>query len=115
MTLEAAARYLRTPQPAPFMERAIRVYPRARGDIPAVVHADSTARAQTVDGVAQPELHALLVAFGRLTGVEVLANTSFNGPGRPMVTTAEEAVLTAIDRGIDALDLEGCLVKIPQG
>jgi hydroxymethyl cephem carbamoyltransferase len=49
----------------------------------AVTHVDGSARAQTVTREANRPLHDLLTAFGRLSGVGVLCNTSlnFNGHG----------------------------------
>ena len=36
--------------------------------------------------------HDLLQHFKRLTGVGVVLNTSFNGPGEPIIDTPEEAL-----------------------
>ncbi len=115
MTGPQARRFLDTGQPIPFMERAVPVRPEARSLIPAVVHHDGTARAQTVDAREDPGLHRLLVAFGERTGLEVLGNTSFNLPGRPMVSGAEEAIRTARQLGADLLDVGGLLVELRKG
>ncbi len=116
MTAAEARRFLDTGQMIRFMERAVPVRPEARAAIPAVVHADGTARAQTVTREDHPDLHRLLQSFGRHTGIEVLGNTSFNLPGRPMVTGPREAVRTAMELGVDLLDLAGLLVvlRIPE-
>ena len=52
--------------------------------IPAVVHADGTARVQTIRREEQPELHALLLEVGRLDRRPVLVNTSLNLAGEPI-------------------------------
>ncbi|HEX5367415.1 MAG TPA: carbamoyltransferase C-terminal domain-containing protein [Acidimicrobiales bacterium] len=78
--------------PSPYMLFVHRVRPEWAPRIPAVVHVDGTARAQTVDEVDEPLVAALLRAFERRTGVPVLVNTSFNTAGRPMVDTPGEAL-----------------------
>ncbi len=113
MTQEAAARFLDTGAASPFMERAVPVRPGAEAIIPAVVHRDGTARAQTVHPEDGSGLHGLLVRFGELTGVQVLCNTSLNGPGEVMPLDAADTIRTAIAVGADLLDLEGLLVELP--
>jgi carbamoyltransferase len=76
-----------------------------RSDIPAVTHIDFSARVQTVDPETNPDFHALLVAFERLTGCAVLVNTSFNVRGEPIVCTPEDAYRCFMRTGIDCLVL----------
>jgi carbamoyltransferase len=54
-----------------------------RSDIPAVTHADYSARIQTVHKETNPRYHALIGRFEELTGCPVLINTSFNMRGEP--------------------------------
>ena len=42
------------------------------------MHVDGTGRIQTVERSANPRYYGLIEEFGRLTGVPVLLNTSFN-------------------------------------
>jgi len=58
-----------------------------------------------------PRLHALLHAYGRLGGIPVLLNTSFNLAGEPMVTSALEGYSTFRRSGIDLLAAPGVLVR----
>jgi carbamoyltransferase len=91
--LERAAAILeRGPLPSPYMLFVHDVLPEWRDRIPAVVHVDGTARAQTVDGATEPLLDRLLAAFERRTGLPVVVNTSFNTAGRPMVDTPRDAL-----------------------
>jgi carbamoyltransferase len=83
----------------------------ARSTIPAVTHVDHSARVQTVDAQRFPDFHALLAAFHRLTGCPVLANTSFNVRGEPIVCTPEDALHTFARSGLDLLVLEDCLIE----
>ncbi len=82
-----------------------------RSTIPAVTHVDSSARVQTVDAGRFPDFHALLAAFHRLTGCPVLANTSFNVRGEPIVCTPADALRTFQNSGLDLLVLEDCLIE----
>jgi carbamoyltransferase len=78
--------------PSPYMLFVHRVRPEWRDRIPAAVHVDGTARAQTVDAADEPVVARLLDEFGALTGVPVLVNTSFNTAGRPIVDTPRDAL-----------------------
>jgi carbamoyltransferase len=59
--------------------------------LPAVTHADNTARAQSVSR-SSGSIYDLLVCYHRLSGVPVLINTSFNGPGEPIIETPWDAL-----------------------
>jgi carbamoyltransferase len=78
--------------PSPYMLFVHRVRPGWRDRIPAVVHVDGTARAQTVDGEHEPLVAQMLTEFERLTGLPVVVNTSLNTAGRPIVDTPREAL-----------------------
>ncbi|MBF0283054.1 MAG: carbamoyltransferase [Magnetococcales bacterium] len=95
----------------PYMEKTLAIRPERREEIPAVVHADGTGRVQTVDAAADPLLHALLLAFERLTGTPVLLNTSLNLNHEPMVESPADAIRAFYTSGMDALLLGGFLVE----
>jgi carbamoyltransferase len=65
---------------------------------------------QVVDPETSPRFHALLLAFGKRTGVPVLLNTSFNLAGEPIVNRAIEGYATFRRSGIDLLVAGRCLV-----
>lgn len=109
--LERAAELFAGARPSPHMLLVFPVRPKWRDRIPAVTHVDGTARLQTVTADAMPFLHALATAFGAATGVPCLLNTSFNGPGKPLVNTAEDALATFRARPIDALLLGDTLYE----
>lgn len=73
--------------------------------IPAVTHVDNTARIQTVDA-DNGRFHDLLVAFDELTDIPVVLNTSFNGPGEPIVESPAEALEFLFHTELDVLYLE---------
>jgi len=88
---EATAEYFEHSHPSPFMTFAYGVRPEKRAVIPAPTHLDGTARLQTVSRSANPLYWKLLRAFGDLTGVPVVLNTSFND-NEPIVCRPEEAL-----------------------
>ncbi len=79
--------------------------------IPAACHADLTARVQTVTAQASPRYHALLKAFGALTGVPVLINTSFNVRGEPVVCTPKDALDAFFSTPLDALVIGSFILR----
>ena len=78
-----------------------------KSDIPAVTHIDYSARVQTVDAAVNPDFHALISEFERLTGCAVLVNTSFNVRGEPIVCTPLDAYACFMRTKIDYLVLGG--------
>jgi carbamoyltransferase len=102
--LERAAEFFEIGQPDPFMTLAPRVRTDKRSVIPAAVHVDGTGRIQTVERSANPRYWALIEAFGRLTGVPVLLNTSFNRK-EPIVARPEDAIACYLESGMDVLVL----------
>ncbi len=101
---ERAAEFFEIDQPDPFMTLAPRVRPDKAHLIPAAVHVDGTARIQTVEQTANPRYHALIKAFGELTGVPILLNTSFNKQ-EPIVCRPQEAISCFLRTQMDVLIL----------
>ena len=87
----------------PFMVITLQVRPEARALLGAVTHVDGSARVQSVSRTDNPRYHALIEAFGRLTGIPVVLNTSFNNDAEPIVDSIDEAVACFLTTGIDAL------------
>lgn len=113
---EHQSRYFDLSVPSPFMLLNARVHPDTAHLMPAVVHADGTARVQTIRQQDQPELHDLLHQVGALTGVPVLLNTSLNLAGEPIVETAADVVDLFARSRLDALVIGShLLTKRPLG
>ncbi len=110
--IEHAAEFFEITQPDPFMTLAPRVRPEKRHLIPAALHVDGTGRIQTVDKAANPRFHALLMEFGRQTGVPVLINTSFNEQ-EPIVARPAEAVACFARTEMDVLVMGNCYAVSP--
>lgn len=96
---------------SPFMLFIYDVIPEQAKRIPAACHADLTARVQAVSRHTNPQFHALLTAFGRLTGVPVLINTSFNVRGEPVVCSAKDSIDAFHSTPIDALVIGSFLLE----
>jgi carbamoyltransferase len=94
---------------APFMLFLYDVKRRQAPRIPAVCHADLTARVQTVERSTNPRYHDTLKAFQVLTGVPILVNTSFNVRGEPVVCTPKDALDAFFSTPLDALVI-GCFL-----
>jgi carbamoyltransferase len=89
---ERAAEVFAGQLPSPYMLFVHQVRAHWRDRIPAVVHADGTARVQTVEAASEPLAAELLAEFEWRTGLPVVVNTSLNTAGRPMVDTPTEAM-----------------------
>lgn len=71
--------------------------------LPAITHADRTARVQTVNKDHDPLFHGLLADIGARTGIPVALSTSFNMAGEPIVESPRDAMRTYLSSGMDAL------------
>jgi carbamoyltransferase len=88
---------------ARFMSGVFPVRQEHRARLAAITHVDGTARLQTVDRELAPRFHALIEAYGRVSGIPVVLNTSFNLAGEPIVNRAVEGYSTFRRCGIDLL------------
>jgi carbamoyltransferase len=95
---------------SPFMLLVANVRPDKRHLLPAITHADGTARVQTVNSAHNPKYYALIEEFGKLTGVPVLVNTSFNVRGEPIVCTPSEAFNSFSHTDMDYLVMGNSLI-----
>ncbi len=79
--------------------------------IPAVTHVDGTARIQTLERSQNPLYYDLIQEFGRITGVPVLLNTSFNVRGEPIVCSPADALNCFSHTDMDYLALGSELIS----
>jgi carbamoyltransferase len=108
---EAAPEYLESAYDSPFMILTAQVRPEKRRVIPSVTHVDGSARPQTVEREINPLYYRLIDEFGKLTGVPVIMNTSFNLRGEAIVHTPTDAIRTFFSSGLDALVIGNFLVQ----
>ena len=72
---------------------------------------DRTIRPQVVTASANPDYHAVIGHFERLTGRGAVLNTSFNLHGEPIVATAQDALRVMAASDIQHLALNGHLLS----
>ena len=108
---EAAADWFEGAVRSPFMLFVNRVRPDKADRIPAVRHVDGTARIQTINRAQHGAYYDLVRAFGELTGVPVLVNTSFNTRGEPVVCTPRDAVESFCTTALDVLAIGPFLLE----
>jgi carbamoyltransferase len=100
---EHADEYFEMLGPSPYMLLAVNTREEARDKVPGIVHADGSARVQTVERQVEPRYHGLISRFHELTGVPLVLNTSFNGYGEPMVESPRDAIEAMRSMNLDAL------------
>jgi carbamoyltransferase len=103
----AAAWFEGGPLPSPHMLFTAQVKSK---DLPAITHVDGSSRIQTVDESCGT-FHDVLRRFEASTGVPVVLNTSFNGPGEPIVESPDDALKFFLQSDLDALYMEGRRVR----
>jgi len=108
---ESAPEFLESAYDSPFMILTAQVRPEKRGLIPSVTHVDGSARPQTVEREINPLYYRLIDEFGKITGVPVIMNTSFNLRGEAIVHTPTDAIRTFFSSGMDALVIGDFLVE----
>jgi carbamoyltransferase len=102
---EECGNWFNSTHPSPYMILVYDVLPEKRDQVAAITHVDGTGRVQTVSGKHNPRYYRLIEEFGRMTGVPMVLNTSFNIRGEPIVHHPEQAVDCFLKTGLDALFL----------
>lgn len=88
---------------SPYMTQTFAVTPAAKERIPAVVHADGTARLQSVHRATNPLYAELIERFDAKSGVPLVVNTSLNAYNDPLACEPHQALRTFFATGMDAL------------
>jgi carbamoyltransferase len=95
------------------MTFVLSVWPEMRELLGAVTHVDGTARVQCVIRRYNERFHALIEEFGRITGVPVVLNTSFNNDNEPIVDSIDDAITCFLTTDIQYLFIGDCMVRKP--
>lgn len=106
---KAADWFNHAPLPSPFMLFTAQVLSKR---LPAITHVDGSARIQTVAKDCGG-FREVLEEFDKETGVPVVMNTSFNGPGEPIVESADDALRFFETSDLDRLYIGGYRVEHP--
>ncbi len=105
---EKAGEWFEDAARSPYMTLTFRFRPEKAPLVPAVVHADGSARVQTVSRSDHPEFRRCIERFEARTGLPMVMNTSYNRRGEPIVHTPAEAVAS-----FEAREEMDCLVAGP--
>lgn len=98
---------------SPYMDKALPIRPVLHAQVPAVVHADGSARIQTVESAHYPLFHSMIEAFEQQTGMPLVLNTSFNVAGEPIVESPTDAIRTFFASGLDTLAIGSFILCKP--
>jgi carbamoyltransferase len=107
---ERVGEYFEQTHPSPTMLMVYQVRAEKRDIIPAVTHVDGSGRLQTVSRATNSRYYQLIEDFGKLTGVPVVLNTSFN-EDEPIVCTPQEAINCFQRTRMDVLVLGNYMVE----
>ena len=109
---EYADTYFHMPCPdSPHMLLILHTREEQKDNLRAVVHVDGTSRIQTVKQKSNPLYYELIKAFGDITGVYAVLNTSYNVAGEPIVETPEDAIRCFLGTEIDSLAVGDYIVS----
>lgn len=99
------------PEPTDFMLMVYPIRKEWHKKILSVTHVDGSGRLQTIKREQNPLYYDLIKEFGKLSGIPILINTSFNIRGEPIVCTPYDAYKCIMGTGIDYLVMDKFLIK----
>lgn len=101
--------------PFSYMTMTCRVRTTWRARVPAIVHADGTARPQIINGQQSNILNSLLRAYFEKTGIPLLVNTSFNAHEEPIIESLDSALNALRANRVDVVwDGASVFRRLPQ-
>tara|TARA_R110001592_G_scaffold225404_3_gene481335 strand:- start:2707 stop:4368 length:1662 start_codon:yes stop_codon:yes gene_type:complete len=108
VTLDNAKKYFDIKEPVPYMN----IVAKNKSNLfKAATHIDGSSRVQTVTNQSNPNYYKLLKEVGKVTGHEVLLNTSFNLKDQTITRTPLQAIERFISSEIDILVINNYLIK----
>lgn len=107
---EAVPEWFEQDDDVPFMMQVYPIRKEKQALIPAVTHVDGSGRLQTVMADTNSRYHNLISTFGKMTGVPIVLNTSFN-ENEPVVCKPEEALDCFLRTKMDVLVLGDWFVE----
>ena len=99
------------PESTDFMLMVYPIKKKWHNKIPAVTHVDGSGRLQTIRKYQNQLYYNLIKEFGKLSGIPILINTSFNIRGEPIVCNPHDAYKCMMGTGIDYLVIDKFLIK----
>jgi carbamoyltransferase len=107
VTLEDSKRYFDIKEPVPYMNVVVKTKVKY---LPAATHIDGTSRVQTVTEEQNALYYKLLKEVGKITGIPVILNTSFNLKDQTITISPEQALSRFLNSDIDVLVLNNYLI-----
>ena len=107
VTLEDSKRYFDVKEPVPYMNIVVKSKVKY---LPAATHIDKTCRVQTVTREENEIYYNLLKEVGKITGIPVVLNTSFNLKDQTITISPEQALERFLTSKIDVLVLNNYLI-----
>jgi carbamoyltransferase len=96
---------------SPYMQLVSHLRPELSMKLEAIKHADGSTRLHSISDTQEGSwLARVLKEFEHLSGVALLLNTSFNGPGQPIVESLQDAVDTLNEGLVDAIVFQNSIV-----
>lgn len=99
------------PEPTDYMLMVYPIRKEWHNKIPSVTHVDGSGRLQTIRRSQNALYYDTIKEFGKLSGIPILINTSFNIRGEPIVCTPYDAYKCMMGTGIDYLIMDKFLIK----
>jgi carbamoyltransferase len=109
--LEDVNKYFEWNKESRWMSFCPKVKEEWKDRLSAITHIDGTARIQTVTKEQNEWLYNLITKFEEKTGIGVLLNTSFNVDGKPILSTAKDALTILSTTDMDCLVIENYYFK----
>jgi carbamoyltransferase len=108
--LERSSEFFELDSESPFMLMAAYVK-EGKGDlVPAITHADNTARVQTVTRESNERYYGLIKSFEKLTGIPMVLDTPFNIADEPIVETPADAIRCFLSTDIDVIGIDRFMI-----
>jgi len=99
------------PLPTDYMLMVYPIKKKWHKKIPSVTHIDGSGRLQTIRKHQNLLYYNLIKQFGKLSGIPILINTSFNIRGEPIVCNPYDAYKCMMGTGIDYLVIGNYFIK----
>lgn len=103
MIEEKLHNYFQIDDVSPYMLKVPKCQDGVENKIPATLNVDGTGRVQSVNPEQNKKFYDLLKEIGKVTGIPILLNTSFNDNGKPIVETPKDAMIMFCTSELDYL------------
>ena len=105
--LEHANKFFDIKEPIPYMNQVVKAKVKY---LPAATHIDGTCRVHTVSKQQNKRYYKLIEQIGKVTGIPVVLNTSFNLKDQTITATPKQAIERYLSSDIDILVIDNYLI-----